>query len=343
MSKTLKLPIIDISGLGNGEAATEPVAREIGAACRDYGFFYIAGHHVPPGLIGRLDRLSREFFALDLKTKLAIRMERGGRAWRGYFPVGAELTSGKPDQKEGLYFGSELSEDHPNVQAAIPLHGRNLFPELPGFKATVLEYLESMTLLGHRLISAIALSLGLEASYFEDRYTHDPLILFRIFHYPPIPADIELSSTWSVGEHTDYGLLTILRQDEVGGLQVKSRSQWLDADPIPDSFVVNLGDMLDRMTGGLYRSTPHRVLNTTQRGRLSFPFFFDSAWDATIAPIDHGKPVPDDRHDRWDQESVHQWQGTYGNYILRKVAKVFPQLAQGTGPAESTDVNDLIR
>ena len=129
----------------------------------------------------------------------------------------------------------------------------------------------ALTGLGHWLMAGLALSLGLEESYFADCCTGEPLALFRIFNYPP-PADPD---RWGVGEHTDYGLLTILLQDEVGGLEVKSQSRWVPAPPVPGSFVCNIGDMLDRMTGGLFRSTPHRVRNPAPRDRLSFPFFFD--------------------------------------------------------------------
>jgi isopenicillin N synthase-like dioxygenase len=129
-----------------------------------------------------------------------------------------------------------------------------------------------------------------------------------------------------VGEHTDYGLLTILKQDESGGLQVKSQSRWIEAHPIPGSFVCNIGDMLDRLTGGLYHSTPHRARNVSGRDRLSFPFFFDPNFNATIEPLPLGHITIDDRDERWDQVSVHEFSGTYGDYLLNKVSKVFPQL-----------------
>ena len=121
-------------------------------------------------------------------------------------------------------------------------------------------------------------------------------------------------------------MLTILWQDDAGGLQVKSRSRWIDAPPIPASFVCNIGDMLDRMTGGRYRSTPHRVCNSSQRDRLSAPFFFDPAFDAEVQPIDPGAEIVDDVDERWDRASVHSFEGTYGQYLLRKVSKVFPEL-----------------
>jgi isopenicillin N synthase-like dioxygenase len=131
-----------------------------------------------------------------------------------------------------------------------------------------------------------------------------------------------------VGEHTDYGVLTILKQDDVGGLQVKSKSGWVDAPPIDDAFVCNIGDMLDRMTRGLYRSTPHRVLNRANRDRLSFPFFFDPGFETVVRPIDTlaVNRFVDDREQRWDRSSVHAFDGTYGDYVLGKVEKVFPAL-----------------
>ena len=258
---------------------------------------------------------------------MRIDMARGGRAWRGYFAVGDELTSGKPDRKEGLYFGVELPADHPAVLAGTPLHGQNLFPEIPGFREVVLEYMAALTQLGHRLMAALALSLGLDESYFADRYTGDPLVLFRIFNYPASPAAASEAS-WGVGEHTDYGMLTILRQDDSRRLQVKSRSRWIDAPPIPGSFICNIGDMLDRLTRGIYRSTPHRVLNSTDRDRMSLAFFFDPNYGAEVRPIDQlaGHRIEDDSQQRWDRANIHEIGGTYGDYLLSKVAKVFPQL-----------------
>jgi isopenicillin N synthase-like dioxygenase len=183
-----------------------------------------------------------------------------------------------------------------------------------------------MTQLGHHVIAGIALSLGLNESYFADRYTADPLVLFRIFNYPPAPASEDPDSAWGVGEHTDYGLLTILKQDETGGLEVKTKSRWIEASPVPGSFVCNIGDMLDRLTGGLYCSTPHRVRNTSRRNRLSFPFFFDPNFKAEVTPIAPDDITHDDWKERWDKTSVHAFRGTYGEYLLGKVIKVFPQL-----------------
>jgi len=259
-----------------------------------------------------------------LADKLEIAMERGGRAWRGYFPVGAELTSGRPDRKEGLYFGAELPDDDPRVLAGIPLHGANLFPRrVPQLRPLVLAYLDALTRLGQAVLTGVALSLGLDAGYFATGYTADPTILFRIFHYPPSPPQTQ---DWGVGEHTDYGLVTLLAQDDSGGLQVAAPEGWVDAPPIPGTLVCNIGDMLDRLTGGWYRSTPHRVRNLSGHGRLSFPFFLDPGFAAEVPPLPDRAAAADDGRRRWDGQDLRAFTGTYGDYLLGKVAKVFPQL-----------------
>lgn len=319
------VPVIDVGPLAGAPGDRGDVAHAIHRACRDVGFFQVVGHGVDPALQARLEALARRFFAQPDAAKRAIAMERGGRAWRGWFPVGAELTSGRPDWKEGLYFGAELDASHPRVRDGTPLHGANLFPAIAGFRETVLDWMAAMTRLGHALMGGIALSLDLPETWFAERYTADPVVLFRIFDYPALPPSAD-EPLWSVGEHTDYGVLTILLQDDAGGLQAKVDGRWIDAPPIPGAFVCNLGDMLDRMTGGLYRSTRHRVRNAAQRDRLSFPFFFDPSWDAQVRPIPGCPVLRDDADERWDHASVHAFDGTYGDYLLAKVSKVFPAL-----------------
>jgi isopenicillin N synthase-like dioxygenase len=323
------VPVIDVSALvadpaGGADDAVDAVARAVDAACREVGFFYVVGHGVDDALPRRLDALAREFFALGEDEKAAIAMPVAGPAWRGWFPLGGELTSGVPDGKEGVYFGAELGPDHPRVRAGVPLHGANLFPARPSeLGPTVLAYLDAMTSLGHLLMAAVARGLGLDAGWFARDLTADPTVLFRIFHYPPSPPD-----GWGVAEHTDYGLLTILHQDDVGGLEVHTPGGWVDAPPIPGSFVCNLGDMLERMTGGAYRSTPHRVRNRSRADRVSCAFFFDPSWDAEILPVPVGGAAREGRP-RWDDADPLAFEGTYGDYLLAKVAKVFPALSDG--------------
>ena len=319
-----EVPIVDIR--------RDDAPEKIDAACRHIGFFCIAGHGVEPGLATALDGAARAFFARPEDEKAQIGMARGGLAWRGWFPLGGELTSGVPDAKEGLYFGAEGDAD------GRPLHGPNLFPAHPeSLRPAVLAWLDAMTAIGHRVMRLVAVGLGLDAGWFDAHLTADPTVLFRIFRYPPAAPG------WGVAEHTDYGLLTILLQDDCGGLQVKGPDGWVDVAPVPDVFVCNVGDMLDRMTGGRYRSTAHRVRNPSGRDRLSFPFFFDPSWEARIEPLPLTDAAPaDDRATRWDGASVHEWSGTYGDYLTAKVAKVFPALATTSAfHASSTSSDDI--
>jgi isopenicillin N synthase-like dioxygenase len=319
------VPIIDFAPFEQGGPWRDHVAAQVDWAASEFGFFYIVGHGIDLRAIDRLVALSRVFFQQDEETKQRIRMSRGGRAWRGYFPVGGELTSGHPDLKEGIYFGEELPQADPRVRAGTPLHGENLFPDLPGFRDAVLEYMTELTGLSHNLMSAVARGLLLEDHYFFDHYTANPTKLFRVFNYPP-----SQQSGFGVGEHTDYGLLTLLYQDEIGGLQVRYESAWIDVPYVPGSFVVNVGDMLERLTSGRYTSALHRVVNRSPQPRISMPFFFDPSFDALLEPIPGVNSLRSrrGRPDRWDGFDLEELHGTYGDYLLGKVAKVFPDLGR---------------
>ena len=334
---TRTLPIIDISPIRTGSRNFAAIGAALDRACCEFGFFYVTGHGIDPALSARMMTLSREFFAMPLHIKLALAMAHGGRAWRGYFPVDGELTSGRPDRKEGIYFGTELGPDDPRVRDGLPLHGMNLYPAIPGFRDTLLSYIDDVTRVGQLLLRGIAAGLGLAPDYFFDRYTRDPTVLFRIFNYPPATTgsgDANSENELGVGEHTDYGLLTLLRQDDIGGLEISHDAGWLPAPPVPDSFVCNVGDMLERLTAGRYLSALHRVRNLSTRDRISMPLFLDPSFDAVLQPITALTPDPSSstattrrRRDRlWDGTDLATISGTYGDYLLNKVSKVFPQL-----------------
>eukprot|EP00041_Stephanoeca_diplocostata_P041605 m.8422 g.8422 ORF g.8422 m.8422 type:complete len:360 (+) comp6354_c0_seq2:419-1498(+) len=348
------IPVISIQAIlkdaGRSWPTTErPAASEcneiasmIGDACRDVGFFYIRDHGVDEELVNALFRDSQRFFAQPKEEKEKIRMENSGLHWKGWFELGGELTAGKIDHKEGIYFGDELPPDHAAVVARRPMHGPNLFPSaeaFPQFKRNVLAYLDAMERVSFALLRAIAVSLRLPANHFDGIFKPTPTRLLRVFQYPA-PTDADASTRWGVGEHCDYGVLTILRQDAVGGLEVKGRGGvgWMAAPPIPGTFVVNIGDMLERLTWGRYRATPHRVKNTHGVDRMSIPFFFDPCWDAVVEPI--AELAPDDdapphtreggAQERWDgQDVVLSGARTYGDILTARVSKVFPQLIRG--------------
>jgi isopenicillin N synthase-like dioxygenase len=329
-NSTETVPIIDVGSLRRDPRDLARIGAALDRACCEFGFFYITGHGIDPALSARMMTLAREFFASPLEQKMTIAMAHGGRAWRGYFPVEGELTSGRPDRKEGIYFGTQLGPDDPRVRAGVPLHGMNLFPALPGFRDTLLTYIDEVTAVGQLLLKGIAVGLGLAPNYFRERYTHDPTVLFRIFNYPPSTASAD-ENELGVGEHTDYGLLTLLRQDEVAGLQIWHHDRWLPAPPVHDSFVCNVGDMLERLTAGRYVSALHRVCNASRQDRISMPLFLDPGFDAVLQPIEVLAPDPTAagrrrRGRRWDGTDLATVSGTYGDYLLNKVSKVFPQL-----------------
>src|SRR5688572_1943783 len=325
MASPFALPVVDVGPLRGRASPVERAraAEAIGAACREIGFFYAVGHGIERALVEPLRAAARRFFALSEEEKRAIAMERGGRAWRGWFPLGGELTSGAPDHKEGLYFGAELAPGDPRSEQ--PLHGANLFPaQVPELRSAVLEFMGAAEVAGQAVLEGLALALGLDAQYFRAQYTAEPTTLFRVFRYPPLPGGTE---GWGVGEHCDYGLLTFLDQDEVGGLQVRTPEGWIDVPPIEGTLVCNLGDMLDRLTAGALRSTPHRVRNAGQRDRLALAYFLDPALDAEIVPLP-GRRAAAARGERWDGTDPLAFRGTYGDYLLGKIAKVFPELAR---------------
>lgn len=325
------LPTIDIGPLARGGPGAERVAGELDRACRTHGFFLVTGHGVPADALGRLESAAHAFFARPEAEKAAVAMARGGSAWRGWFPVGGELTSGVADHKEGLYLGTDLPADDPRVEARLPLHGPNLWPERPAdLRPAVDAWMAAMAGVAEAVLRGLAVGLGLDPGWFARHLTDDPTILFRLFHYPAVPA---ASEGWGVAEHTDYGLLTLLAQDRHGGLEVRTPDGWIEVPPDPTVLVANIGDMLDRMTGGRYRSTPHRVRPSRAASRLSFPFFYDPSWEAEVRPLPLADgEAPDDAATRWDGTSLRNLEGTYGDYLTAKVARVFPGLADEVAP-----------
>jgi isopenicillin N synthase-like dioxygenase len=323
-----ELAVIDISPLfGSGEAQRRATADAIGEAARTDGFFYVRGHDVEAEAISRLDRAARAFFALPEPEKAEIAMARGGPAWRGWFPLGGELTSGTPDQKEGIYFGEELPGDDDRVREGWPMHGANLWPaRQPELRAAVETYMRQTTRAAHAVMQGISLALGLDAGHFAEAYLQRPTVLFRIFRYPP-GAD----EGWGVGEHTDYGLLTLLAQDECGGLQVRGEAGWIDAPPLSGTLVCNVGDMLERLSGGRFVSAPHRVRNDAGGDRLSFPLFYDPDFAAVMTPAREPVDASHRLRARWDHADPNLYDGRYGDYLLRKVGAVFPALKARIG------------
>lgn len=270
------IPTIDLNGPNPAEA--------IDAACRTNGFFYLRGHGVASDIITNAFERSAAFFALPEEIKAAYNIAHAHPHQRGYVPLYGEALDDAtpPDYKESFDLGVDLPIDHPDVVAGKLFSSPNVWPQLDGFKDAISNYHDAMMTLSERLVRLTAEGLGLRADFF-DAAMRDPVGNLRLLHYPP--SD-QTDDNGGCGEHTDYGFMTILAQDEVGGLQIEDTDgQWLDIVPRPSEFVVNLGDLLTHWTGGHYQARRHRVVGGLAQDRYSIPFFLDPNVDANVSVV----------------------------------------------------------
>jgi isopenicillin N synthase-like dioxygenase len=278
------LPVIDLAPLVAGEpGGLEKVAAEIGKAAREIGFFYVKNHGVDSELIGKTFAAAHTLFAQPIDDKMVLTKDFF-KTNRGYVPMkGENLDPSKPsDLKEAFNIGLDLQADDPRIIGGEPFRAVNQWPDLPDWKETVLGYFNAVWNLGRLMHRAIAVDLDADPDFFEDKLDA-PLATLRLLHYPPQPGDAEAGQI-GAGTHTDYGNITILLPDAVGGLEVRRRDGvWLKAPTIDGAFVCNIGDCLMRWTNDTYVSTPHRVVNATGRERFSIAFFLDPNPDADVA------------------------------------------------------------
>jgi isopenicillin N synthase-like dioxygenase len=276
-----QIPVIDIGGLRSPNLSDrKSVAVEIRHASHDVGFFYIANHGVPAAAIAETFVQSKRFFDQPLAFKNTVSIARSPIS-RGYEAIGQQALDQIPDLKEGYYIGVDRGADDPLVQTGIPNHGANQWSTLPGWREPLEAYFAQMLALSAQLSRALALSLDLDERYFDPMMDNSMSVL-RLLHYPPHSVNA-VADQLGCGAHTDWGCLTILLQDQVGGLEVRNaRGEWIRAEPMPGTFVINLGDMMARWTNGYYQSTPHRVMNRSGQERYSIPFFFDPYYHALV-------------------------------------------------------------
>jgi isopenicillin N synthase-like dioxygenase len=280
------LPIIDFTGFASATPAyRQACADAIGKACREVGFFYLKGHDIAPAMTQAAFQASAAFFAQTPDQKAAIAIEKSA-CHRGWFRLGEEVLDAKHqpegDYKEGLKIGRDLAPDHPHVQAGIPLHGPNQWPDIAGWQTTMQAYYDACERVSRQLMQAFALSLNLQDDHFEADL-QAPMATLGALYYPPLaPAQTSLSA----GAHTDFGCLTLLAQSQIEGLEILNKQgQWQAIPALDDALVVNIGDMLARWTNDLYASTQHRVVNKGEVARYSLAYFFDPDPDADLTAL----------------------------------------------------------
>lgn len=285
------IPVIDVSAAVDA-AAGEPALREVAEAVRrasvSVGFFYITGHGVAPSLVADVFEANRRFHALPLAEKEKLRQNRWHRGWMGFGDSKLDSSerfaaARRPNRMESFMLRHEVAPDHPDVAAGRPLQGPNQWPADPWTAAAIRSYDAAVRALALRLLPALSIAIG-EAPEVLPREFAPPSTALRLIHYPPSPPD-RPDDLFGSHPHTDYGFLTILAQDDVGGLQVQSlQGEWIDAPSVPGTFVCNIGDAFSRWTNDVFRSTPHRVINPSiERDRYSVAYFFDPNLDAVVS------------------------------------------------------------
>jgi isopenicillin N synthase-like dioxygenase len=279
------IPLIDLAPLQDGKRGAAAVGRQLRDALENIGFLVVVNHGVPRDLIARTFAEAKRFHDQPMAAKRAVLMNEHNNGYmaQGRYNVRTSRVSenAKPDLNEAFFIKRERRPDDPLVLANRRFAGPNVWPEnLPGFRENLLAYTEAVDALARRLLPALALSLDLPVDTFDAAFAESQFS-FRLSHYPPVAAE---AGQYGIAPHTDANFLTFLAQSEVPGLQIRAPSgTWQEVPFVPDSFVVNSGDMLHRWTNGRYQSTPHRALPPVGRPRYAIPYFLGPHMDTEIA------------------------------------------------------------
>jgi len=293
------VPQVDLSGLYSDDpAAKARVAAEIGRACDEIGFFYAVNHHVPLATIEAARDKAAEFFALPLDEKLKVKADRNNR---GYRELGdAVHKSGKLFARDSFDLGFAVAADDPEVLAGTPLYAPNNWPALPDFEAAVSAYYQGSFEVGMKALEGFAIYLGQVPDFFSRNFTH-PVADMVINHYYGYELALSVGGDedgTASGAHTDHGIVTILWQDESGGLEVLDRNEnWVTVPPIRGSYVINVGELMKRWTNGRFRATIHRVIHTKNADRFSMPLFCNPDFRTVVDPRQLGVADADAAYD----------------------------------------------
>jgi isopenicillin N synthase-like dioxygenase len=281
-SDSPRLPVIDLSLFDLGDPWREQVAAQIDAASSDFGCFCLVGHGIDLAVIEPLLAAGRRFFAEEDAVKRRVQIGRHARATQGDFVLVEELAARSSDPKH-VYFEAQLTAQSDAAAPSMSGAGLTFLPDVPGFREPVLDYMRSLTGLSHKLMAMVARGLRLQDSYFVDRYTGSPATSFRFLNYPRV-ADARTAKD-PASSSADPGLLTLLKQDTSGGLELKYRERWIDVPAMPNTFICNVGRALAHLTNGRYLAAAQRFRNSAQTDRLSMSFCFAPTLNATFEPI----------------------------------------------------------
>ena len=281
---TTLIPQIDVSGLSSSDpGARAKVAAEIGAACHEIGFFYAVNHHVPLETIEVARAKSAEFFDQPMEQKLRVKSDRNNRGFR---EMGDTVhKSGKVFARDSFDLGFPVAADDPEVLAGTPLYAPNQWPDLPGFEAALTAYYTGCLEVGMKVLEGFALYLGQDAAFFTKHF-QKPVADMVINHYFGLAEAVSLGGgDTASGAHTDHGIVTILWQDDSGGLEVMGPDgEWLAAPPVRGSFVINIGELMKRWTNGRFKATVHRVIHRKDAARYSMPLFCNPDFRTMVDP-----------------------------------------------------------
>ena len=365
------LPILDLPDQQPQEE--HDFASKLRHACHNVGFFYVRNHGVSTQTYANALQSSKDFFALDYEQKMTIDY-RQSPAFRGYMAQGLENTAGRPDRREQIEFGvdpptSETSASSSTSSSTTstmrPYYKRlvahpNQWPDqhVPTLRPHVQQFMKEMEVLSRRLMTYLALSLDLPAGNFDDTFRTCPNVQLKICHYPAVTSthnnnsnngdggnDDDTRAMFGVGPHTDSGYLSLLLQDDVGGLQVQNgEGKWIDAPPIDGTIVVNLGEMLQLATRGYFLATPHRVLNVERQhkngGRFSVPYFWNPRLDFCMERIElpkslvweRPKPSADSIESTDSHDGGNKLHACYGENAFKSLARSHPQVMERHHP-----------
>ena len=286
---TGRIPLLDIGPYLAGEpGARAALGRAVEKTCRDTGFLVIANHGIDQSLIDGAFAAAAMFFDLPLQRKLELKV---GDLNIGYLPYGAQIVrtskvhvNTQPNLSESFYILNDLSADDPRIVSGDPLYGLNKWPaELPEFKAATLAYINAMRPLAAKMVSAIATSLDLPDEYFVPEFK-EPTTTLRLIRYPS--HDRAEDNQFGFAPHIDTNFLTLLARSALPGLEVRTtEGEWIRPPHVPNTFVVNTGEMLGRYSNDRYTATPHRVINDNNSLRHAIPFFYGPGLEAIIAPV----------------------------------------------------------